>query len=898
MAEVDANDNGLLDLAEFLPLATDLVTALRARSASRRRVDFGEEFLRELAAEDLDELCQLVLNHLRGKDIDNRGAVSIADFRTLSGVSSIRLCASEVSLLTRFLPRDETGGAIVYREDQLRRALFEVRLRVARMMMAETAGSDVESHLLRVLLELEDRGNLTPHSLMRALLESKRLSLTRLQAVILASEAVFGEDGRLDLYRFASSAGSTLETMFSASGVRERAELLRMKTADARGEGRRDLEQRLIHMFRQHDADGSGDLDFDEFSGFLGEVAGSLTPAEVRALWLVSDADDSGRVSFAEFSEFCAHNLEHLQRERKVRERTSQRHRPSMVLASPADIGRCSTSAALLLALSAADNMQMGFLEHAEVVRCIENAMSGSPRVVADMVVSEVDDLPLVDHVALLDRIGPLLSAISEASVDPGLEQLAAEYSEGFHRVTFAHAIEALKPCLADLNSTLDPMARRYVLSKAMKRAQLSLSRCQRNWVSAQLRTSDPVSEARLAEVVRHALRLSTARQLLVPLLPQSLLEYLMQALSPAGEELCSVEVCLETLESLPRLDFTRGQLIGMLSLCDCLTADGPSKELLVRRRPLAYYLSKQVSSLHDLGYLRRRHTICASGSLDELRLLAGTSKEDSDDYLGGCFSAACTVLTLPQLREALRGFPGLELTNEEVHLASAALRLSSDSSKFDAAYLTSTVRAVLSEMRMEFAVYCRMPFAMVASEEEGLRASGVASLKSLALKLAGGVVVQIVDKDKVTLSPSMAAPSSPGKLVKALSAGKTGPKAAKPDKVFAHVSPFEFQRLIDIPTYEGDDAKPLAVSAEAKFFARDFSVVAGSVLSLTFRPAEAGEDQQSWVTETPVPHITLLDADVAEAFLDRILPMFHLKRTETNALELHSNIGHSRGAV
>ena len=72
MAEVDANDNGLLDLSEFLPLATDLITALRARSASRRRVDFGEEFLRELAAEDLDELCALVLNQLRSKDPENK----------------------------------------------------------------------------------------------------------------------------------------------------------------------------------------------------------------------------------------------------------------------------------------------------------------------------------------------------------------------------------------------------------------------------------------------------------------------------------------------------------------------------------------------------------------------------------------------------------------------------------------------------------------------------------------------------------------------------------------------------------------------------------------------------------------------------------------------------------
>ena len=71
MAEVDANDNGVVDLSEFLPLAAELIVALRSRSAARRKMQFCDEFLRELAEEDLEEIASLIQSNLQTKDPEN-----------------------------------------------------------------------------------------------------------------------------------------------------------------------------------------------------------------------------------------------------------------------------------------------------------------------------------------------------------------------------------------------------------------------------------------------------------------------------------------------------------------------------------------------------------------------------------------------------------------------------------------------------------------------------------------------------------------------------------------------------------------------------------------------------------------------------------------------------------
>lgn len=804
-------------------------------------------------------------------------------------MTSIRLSGGEISLLTRLLPRSGSREMVSYRSEQLKRALFDVRLRVARMMMAETANSDTESHILHILLELEAKNALNSHTLMKSLLESKRLNLTRLQAVTLASEAVYN-GGKLDVYRFASSAGSTLEAMFSSQGMRERAELLHSRTSEMRSEDRRDMELKLVHLFRSHDVDGSGDLDFEEFSEFLRTVAGTLTGSEVQALWLVCDTDDSGRISFAEFSEFCTHNLEHLEREKKLKNRMSEKHRASIVLSASMELGKSSVEALLLHSFTAADPNQTGYLEYDVVVECIESALGGLRRMQVDLLVSEVDDLPLVDYYPLLSRIGQFLTNI--VSGDPSLDSLSHEYSTAIHKITLQNAVNSLKNCLEDLNHSNDSMARRFILSKAMKKAQLFLSRCQRNWISVHLRMSSTVSITRLVEVVAYAFRLSMLRQLLVPLLPQSILEYLMEAFMREEEECFTVDHYLKTLESLVRLDLARGQLLGILLLSECVYLDVSSNELLIRRRPMAYFLSKQISQLHDPSYIKRRQIICLHG--DEPRLLAGLLKEDLDDYISGCFNIPGSLLTVPQLREVLRNIPGLELSSEEVQMACSALRISCDSNKFDSNFLQSTTYAVLTEIKVEYAMHCRMPFAMLVSDEERLRASGLSSLKILAYKFVGSVVLQRADSQRVIICSPVASANANSKSTKVSGSEKAGAERMKNRKGSNSTAPYEFRRRIRVPVIDHDNSKYPLVQVDAVFRADEVSAVASSKLSLIFTPTEE-PTVRSWESQLTAPRITLFDIEVAETFLDRVLGLYTFKLNDDNELELHTELGSIR---
>ena len=62
-----------------------------------------------------------------------------------------------------------------------------------------------------------------------------------------------------------------------------------------------DLEQLLISLFKEADADGSGTLDHNEFANLMATADLGLSTREVKALLAEADADQSGTISYEEF---------------------------------------------------------------------------------------------------------------------------------------------------------------------------------------------------------------------------------------------------------------------------------------------------------------------------------------------------------------------------------------------------------------------------------------------------------------------------------------------------------------------------------------------------------------------------------------------------------------------
>ena len=123
------------------------------------------------------------------------------------------LSNSEVHMIVKELPRDHSGRCILA---DFNKVLYEVRFLTIKNTMTEALGTDIQKYLLDLCKEEEKRvaetaevpfpaGCLTLRSLIDIMLGSPRLSLTRLQVMVIASEATMDEDGFIDYHRNTSN---------------------------------------------------------------------------------------------------------------------------------------------------------------------------------------------------------------------------------------------------------------------------------------------------------------------------------------------------------------------------------------------------------------------------------------------------------------------------------------------------------------------------------------------------------------------------------------------------------------------------------------------------------------------------------------------------------------------
>lgn len=119
------------------------------------------------------------------------------------------------------------------------------------------------------------------------------------------------------------------------------------------GEDTIDLEQMLIGLFKEADADGSGSLDYDEFYQLMMTADIGLSKADIQLMISEADEDESGHIEYAEFVPLAVDvvqtmRLKHRAAEVKMREEIShersrqafslfmsERHRPIRVHSSP-----------------------------------------------------------------------------------------------------------------------------------------------------------------------------------------------------------------------------------------------------------------------------------------------------------------------------------------------------------------------------------------------------------------------------------------------------------------------------------------------------------------------------------------------------------------------------------
>lgn len=348
ISEADENENGVVDYEEFVPLAVDLIQSFRARNRaktiySQRDVEVDELIMKAISTKELEQVANICLEKIYEIDAKKYGLIRVPELkRCLNGVAAIAgLKENEISMICQMLPRDQFDRCKYNTApNNFLEILSKVRFITMKNALIESSGSGLQKYLLDLCREEEARihsdghlkvvnkdshastGKIPFRALINILTNSSRLSLSRLQVLVIMSEAHVHE-GMINYFQFVPVVAKAIEIMFEPKALRQRAELIEKTdlSPEALLQGMHSdmFEQRLMTLFKSYDIDKSGSLDQNKFIACLESLDLQLSYAEMVALMASADVDHTGALKFPQFMGFFTHNLLNLEKERHVR---------------------------------------------------------------------------------------------------------------------------------------------------------------------------------------------------------------------------------------------------------------------------------------------------------------------------------------------------------------------------------------------------------------------------------------------------------------------------------------------------------------------------------------------------------------------------------------------------
>jgi Ca2+-binding EF-hand superfamily protein len=198
MAEIDEDDNGVVDWKEFLPVATDLLRTLIARQDFQERKCSRHGSAKEEAQEFLlkgltrEELQESIMEVFRSADNDGNGNLDRKEFLNCLRGSGLGFTRRELNLVMTLVDRDG-NGTIDYEE--FMPVCFNMLLEVVTRQIEEIPR---EEQALTEVIENKILGGVShlPHEdVIRLLLESD-LGLTRVQVYAIVSDCQ-AKDGKI-----------------------------------------------------------------------------------------------------------------------------------------------------------------------------------------------------------------------------------------------------------------------------------------------------------------------------------------------------------------------------------------------------------------------------------------------------------------------------------------------------------------------------------------------------------------------------------------------------------------------------------------------------------------------------------------------------------------------------
>jgi len=438
-------------------------------------------------------------------------------------------------------------------------------------------------------------GWLPMRSIVNIMVGSPRLSLSRLQVMVITSEAIV-VDGRVNYLQFCPVAAKTIELMFEPKALRQRAELI--QTSDLspevllNGTSNEVFVVRLQTLFQSFDVDKVGELNAKQFRAMLESMELMLSPAEILSIMAIADYNNNGLISFDEFSKFCIKNLIHLEREKYIRILQKAIHGSVVSDENTAAVDRAALLNTLQILFADLDVEGKGVVSYSQLQDIFIKLNTNLTQYQILFLISQChsNEFGFVEYGKCIDTCVDFLQV---------LYTIEAEGDENDFDVVFQHRIESfqnswennvdyiaqnLQRELKLLDHILDEEAKRHMLIRIAQNRLNGLNQSESNiFISMMLceHSDGVVSDEELYEMVCKIRKHSLVRGALENSKASTLAKYMLSVFSNAAEEFRKLKnepevplvlparCIISALENDPKIPMNRCQILGLLAWSD-----------------------------------------------------------------------------------------------------------------------------------------------------------------------------------------------------------------------------------------------------------------------------------------------------------------------------------------
>jgi Ca2+-binding EF-hand superfamily protein len=298
MAEADENDDGVIEYAEFAPVAVDVVNSIYAKQDYEAEQEARKEDAIADAREFLlhgmprEELEAMLGDVFQKADADGNGWLSRKEFTTCIKEADLGFTRKEINVLMSEVDMDD-DGKISY--DEFVPLCFTLLVEMVSDSLVEAPQEEEELRQFFVDLfsSAADSNGLLNHKQVVHLLKQADLGLTRIQIHAIMSEADEDEDGNCEVESLSASVAGMIYNLVNVQMQQERAEKIGSvremeEYGRIHGYTKEEMEQLLTDSFRDMDDGQSGKLDLNSIAIGIKTALDTVSAKEMQSLLSVA----------------------------------------------------------------------------------------------------------------------------------------------------------------------------------------------------------------------------------------------------------------------------------------------------------------------------------------------------------------------------------------------------------------------------------------------------------------------------------------------------------------------------------------------------------------------------------------------------------------------------------